>query len=373
MGEDLFAGGEYLFGKLRGGMALMVVVITTLVACCTGIVATGVIMAGVLGLPPMLRRQYDKGLALGSVAAGGTLGILIPPSTDLIIYAALSGVSVGKLYLGAFAPGLILSGLYLTYIAIITLTRPRMAPKYGEVEEIELPGWPRRPNPLATARHPRLRAFRATIPVLLLIAAVLGTIVFGVATPTEGAACGAAGAMVIAAAYRRLNLKNLWDACLHTLGTMGMFITVVIGAMAFSAIFAGLGGREFVFSLFMGLDVPPMVILLIVVGMVFIAGMFLSDFPILLIFLPIVLPIQAAIGWHEIWFALVFCVTMQTAWLTPPFGYAIFFLIGLKLPGVTTVDIVKGCVPFVCLQLVGVALCIIFPKIILFLPGLIVR
>lgn len=373
IGEDLFGSGEFLFGKFRGGMAIMVIIVTTVIAACTGIVATGVVMAGVLAIPPMLRRGYDKGLALGSVAAGGTLGILIPPSTDLVLYAALAGLSVGKLFLGAFAPGFLLSGLFIIYIAIITAIRPKIAPKYGEVEEVELPGWPRVASPLATSAHPRLRALRGIIPVSVLVITVLGSIIFGIATPTEAAAAGAAGAMVIAAAYKKLNFRNLQDTCRRTLGTMGMFAFVMIGAMTFTAVFAGLGGRRMVVDLLMGLDVAPIGLLLIILAMVVVAGMFLDDVAMLFLFLPIVLPIQAAMGWNEIWFALVFFVTMQTAWLTPPFGYALFFLRGLNLPGITFLDIAKGCIPFIFLQLIGVGFLIAFPQIILFLPNLLIK
>lgn len=373
LGEDLFGGGEYLLGGLRGGMAVMVILVTTIVAATTGIVATGVIMAGVLALPPMLRRGYHKGLALGSIAAGGTLGILIPPSVMLIIYAGLSGLSVGKLFLAAFMPGLLLSSLYISYIVVITFMRPGMAPRYGEVAEIELPGWPRTSSPIATSAHPLLQSFRGVVPVLVLLGAVLGTIIFGIATATEAAACGALGALIIAAAYRRLNFKTLLDACRGTFSTMGMFAFVMIGAMTFTAVFAGLGGRQIMFNFLMGLDVPPLVVLLAIIGMVFVAGMFLDDVAILFLFLPIVIPIQAAIGWDAIWFALVFCVVMQTAWLTPPFGYALFFLKGLNMPGISFGDIAKGCVPFVVLQLVGVGLIIAFPQIILFLPNLVFK
>ena len=371
IGEDLFAGAEYLLGKLRGGMAIMVIIVTTLVAACTGIVATGVVMAGVLAIPPMLRRQYNKGLALGSVAAGGTLGILIPPSTDLVLYAALSGISVGKLFLAAFAPGFVLSGLFMIYIVILTNLRPKMAPRFGEVEEVELPGWPRAASSLAGSAHPKLRAARGIIPVVVLIGAVLGTIIAGLATPTEAAACGSFGAILITASYKRLSFSALRDTCHHTFATMGMFALVMIGAMTFTAVFSGLGGRKIMYDLLTGLDLAPTGVLLVILGMVIISGMFLDDVAMLFLFLPIVLPIQEAMGWDAVWFALVFFVTMQTAWLTPPFGYALFFLRGLNLPGVTFMDISKGCIPFIFLQLIGVGLCIVFPKIILFFPSLV--
>jgi len=369
--DDLFAGGELFMGRIRGGMAVMVVIITTILAACTGIVATGVIMAGVLALPPMLRRGYNKGLALGSIAAGGTLGILIPPSIMLIFYASQTGLSVGKLFLAAFPAGFLLSALFIIYIIIITAIRPRMAPKLGEVPERTEYGVSE--STLATSAHPRLRAFRAFLPVAFLIAAVLGAIMVGFASPTEAAACGGAGAIVIAATYRKLNFQNLRDASLRTCGMMGMFGAIFIGAMCFTAIFAGLGGRQIVFDLIMGLDLPPLGILLTLLGIVVMLGMFIDWVAILLIILPTMIPISVTIGWDQLWFGMLICVALQTAWLTPPLGYSLFFLRGLNMPGVTMADIAWGAVPFILLQVIGVGLLIAFPQIILFLPGLVFK
>ncbi|MFC2012720.1 TRAP transporter large permease subunit [Chloroflexota bacterium] len=377
LGEDLFGGVEYILGGFRGGMAITVIVVTTLVAACTGIVATGVIMAGVLALPSMLRRGYNKGLALGSVAAGGTLGILIPPSVNLVIYAALSATSVGKLFLGAFPSGFLLSGIYITYTALVANLRPKMAPKRGEVPEIKLEGMPEAvldiDKAIAEAKYPRLRMFRGILPVVFIITLVMGSIIGGIATPTEAAAFGAASALAVTAMYRRLSLNTLKQAMMSSVQTVGTIAGVLVGAMCFSAIFMGLGGKDIVFDLLMGTNFPPSVLIWVIVVVIVFMGCFLDALAIMLILLPVVLPIQSAMGWHPIWFALIFNVTMQTAWLTPPLGFALVFLRGLQMPGVTFGDIVRGCAPFIGLQLIGVAILIQFPIIITYFPDLLIK
>jgi len=374
--EDLFGGVEVMFGGFRGGMAIVTIAICTVLAATTGIVATGVIMAGVLALPSMLRRGYNKGLALGSIAAAGTLGILIPPSIMLVFYASQTGISIGKLFMAAFGPGLTLSALFIGYVIVITIIKPKWAPKRGEGPDIEIPGLPKPPDSITAiqqSRHPRIRAFRGLLPVAVLLVAVLGSIIMGLASPTEASACGAAGAILIAAAYRKLTFTAIKEASLHTVSTMGMFGAIVIGAMSFTAIFSGLGGRQIVYALLMGLDMSPMGVLLVMLGIVIILGMFIDWVAILLILLPTMVPIQVAMGWNELWFGMILCVTLQTAWLTPPFGYSLFFLRGLNMPGVTMMDITKGCIPFIFLQVIGVGICIAFPQLVLWLPNLLIR
>ncbi|MBA7562167.1 C4-dicarboxylate TRAP transporter large permease protein DctM [subsurface metagenome] len=371
-GEDLFGGSEIFFGKFRGGMAVMVVIVTTIMAATTGVVATGVIMAGVLALPTMLRRGYNKGLALGTVAAGGTLGILIPPSILLVFYASLTAQSVGKLFLGALGPGLMLSALFITYIVFVTMIRPKMAPKLGEVPE-RTEYKPTTIRTITQSSHPRLRALLAFIPVAFLLMAVLGSIIFGIATPTEAAAAGAFGAILIAAAYRTLTYKSLVDATLNTIGTMGMFGGIVIGAMCFTAVVAALGGRQIISSYILALDIAPVFVLLTMLAIIFLLGMFIDPIAILLIVIPTMVPIANAFAWDSLWFGMLICVTLQTAWLSPPFGYALFFLKGLNLPGIKYSDIALGCIPFIILQLVGVGICIAFPQVILWLPNLLIK
>ncbi|MBA7581935.1 Sialic acid TRAP transporter permease protein SiaT [subsurface metagenome] len=195
----------------------------------------------------------------------------------------------------------------------------------------------------------------------------------GIATPTEAAACGTFGSIIIAACYRRLSFRSLFDACTNTLGTMGMFGGVIIGAMCFTAIFAGLGGRQIVYGIFTSLNVQPVVLLLITLGMIVILGMFIDWIAILLIIVPTMMPIATTMGWDQLWFGMLICITLQTAWLSPPFGYSLFFLKGLNLPGITFAHIAWGCVPFIGLQLIGVGLCVAFPQIVLWLPNLLIK
>ncbi|MBA7617154.1 hypothetical protein ES703_24465 [subsurface metagenome] len=251
-----------------------------------------------------------------------------------------------------------------------------MAPLRGEVPPVEIPGMAPvmdMDKVIAESKHLRLRMIRGVLPVIFLIGAVLGTIILGIATPTEAAACGALGAMIVAACYRRLNLKTLFDTMLRSMKTMGMVGGILVGALCFSSILLGLGGKKIVFDFMMGLDVPDMVLLWIMVGIVVLLGCFLDELAILLILLPVFIPIQQAMGWHDIWFALIFCVAMQTGWLTPPFGFALVFLRGIQIPGITFPVIVKGCVPFIGLQLIGVQILISFPIIITYLPDLLIK
>ncbi|MFC2012999.1 TRAP transporter large permease subunit [Chloroflexota bacterium] len=372
--EDLFGGVEVMFGGFRGGMAIVTIAICTILAATTGIVATGVIMAGVLALPSMMRRGYNRGLALGSIAAAGTLGILIPPSIMLVFYASQTGLSIGQLFLGAFGPGLLLSTLFIGYVILMTTIKPHWAPKHGEVPEIDIPGLPKPPDAILAikqSRHPRIRAFRGLFPVAVLLIAVLGSIILGLASPTEASAAGAAGAILIAAAYRKLTFKAIKEASLNTVSMMGMFGAITIGAMTFTAIFSGLGGRQMVYGMLMGLDMSPLGVLLVMLVIVIILGMFIDWVAILLILLPTLIPIQVAMGWDPLWFGMLICVTLQTAWLTPPFGYSLFFLRGLNMPGVTMADITKGCIPFILLQATGVGICIAFPPLVTWLPSLV--
>lgn len=362
--EDLYEGAEVVFGRLRGGLAVGTIVLSTGLAMCTGVVAASVGTAGVLALPAMLKRGYHKGLTLGTIAAGGTLGILIPPSIMIVMLASLAQISVGRLFLGAFLPGFLLAALYIAYILIIAAIRPQMAPRRVETAE----------ERAKAGRHRLLRGIRGILPMGVIIFAVLGTIIFGIATPTEASGTGALVAILVAATYRRANWKNIRGAALHTVELMGMMGAVIIGAKAFSTVFVALGGAKMLSDLLVGIDASPMTVLVLIMLVIFILGMFIDWLAILLITLPVFLPIANTMGWDPIWFAMLLVVCLQTGWLTPPFGYALFFLVGIArrlAPEVTYSDIVLGCAPFVPLQLLGLGLVIAFPQIILFLPSLV--
>lgn len=366
LAEDLFAGTEMISRKLKGGLVVATILFGAIFAMCTGVVAASVITAGVLCLPSMMNRNYPTGVSLGAVGAGGTLGILIPPSVMLIFYASETGLSTGRLFAAAYLPGILLAALFVIYV-VVRFTFFEREPaslndssasisEISSDKEVGSEGW---------------RALRAALPLFVLIFSVVGTIIFGIATPTEASAAGAFGALVIAAAYRRLTWPMLKASALETIETVGMIGFLIVGVLAFTSAFLGIGAKSVVGDLILGISGEPMIILLTMLAILFVLGMLLDWIPILYITLPVFIPIVDQMGWDPLWFALLVVVCLQTSWLTPPFGFALFFLRGIAPPGVTYFDIVKGCFPFMLCQLVGLGLLIIFPQIILFLPDLV--
>ena len=359
LAEDLYGGMETLFRRLKGGLASGTVVISASIAACTGIIPTGIFSAGVLALPSMLKRNYDAPLSLGTIAAGGCLGIIIPPSVMLVFYASQTNLSVGRLFLAAFSPGFLLAALYIVYITIICTLRPQLAPT------VRVEG--------RTSATQYLRAIRGFVPIIFLIGTVLGVIILGIATPTEAAGTGALGAIVIAAAYRRLSWEVIKTAAFRTLSIMGMVGAIMLGAICFSTVFLGLGGKEVVENIFVTLHLSPMQQLGSMMFIMFILGMFIDWWGILYLVIPIFTPIAAQMGWDPVWFALLMCLNLQMAFLTPPFGYALFYVKGIAPREITTGDVYRGCFPFVGLQALGLVLCIVFPQIVLWLPNLVFK
>jgi tripartite ATP-independent transporter DctM subunit len=356
--DDLFRVGDLYLRRLRGGLAMATVGGCAVFGMCTGVVAASIVTAGVISLPSMLDRGYDKRLVLGTVGAGGTLGILIPPSVLLIVYASLTSVSAGRLFAGAFTPGFLLAGLYALYIGLRAFINPAIAP---------LPPDLREKVPLKTY----LLQISGVVPVVFIVLAVLGVIIFGIATPTEAAATGAFGAIIIVIAKRRFSLDLIKKASLRTLETIGMVSIIIITSNFFATVFLGFGAEDILLGFIKTLGIGQWGAISLIILIVFVAGMIIDPFAILYMFLSIFLAVADKFGWDPIWFGLIICVCMQTAWLTPPFGYALFFLKGLNVPGINYEDIMAGCIPFIFCQLVGVALCIIFPQIILWLPNLV--
>lgn len=360
LAEDLYASMEVIFSRIRGGLAIGTVVFSTILAACTGIVASSVVIAGLLALPPMFKRNYDKGIAMGAVAAGGTLGILIPPSIMLIFYAGESGLSAGKLFLGAFGPGFLLAGLYIIYIAVRCFINPDLAPQAERSnKKLTWVEW--------------LRVFRGFLPVTALIFTVLGAIIFGVATPTEAAGTGAIGAILIAAFYRKLTFELVWTSSVRTIQAVGMIMLLIMGAVSFASVFMGLGGDDMVLDIVDALQLGPSGVIAMALLVIIIFGLFIDWAGILYITLPIFLPLVEMMEINPLWFALLLCTTLQTAWLTPPFGFSIFYVKAIVPPEITYKEIVRGCIPYFLLQLVGIALCYAFPQIILWLPNLIFK
>ena len=343
-----------VFGRLRGGLALTVVLIGILLAASTGIVGASVVLLATLSIPIMMRENYSKALSSGVVAASGTLGILIPPSIMLVIMADQLSLSVGDLFMGAMFPGLLLGGLYVLYVVGIAQVKPELAP-------------PPRQTAKLTVRE-IWAAILATVPTIFLILAVLGTIFFGIATPTEAAGVGAFGATLLAAANKRLDFETIRTVGIETTLTTAFIFGIFIGATAFALVMRSLGGDEFIAHLLKGLPFGPNGIVIFILFVAFVAGFFLDWLEISLIMLPLVAPVVKDLGFDLIWFVVIFAVGLQTSFLTPPVGFSLFYLKGVVPKEITTIDIYKGIIPFVLLQLLALALAFEFPGLVLWLP-----
>ncbi|WP_421706757.1 TRAP transporter large permease [Algihabitans sp.] len=352
--DALYRAMELWFVRLPGGLAVGTVVICTIMAAMTGIVGAAVAAMGILALPSMLKRGYDQRLALGTICAGGTLGILIPPSVITIVYAVTAQISVGQMFIGGVVPGLLLAGLYIAYIVIRTLLQPGLAPTGATAEGVD---WPR-----------RLRALEALIIPSLIIFGVLGSIYLGIATPTEAAAVGVAGAVISAATQRRLDARMLGRAAFDTLKVSAMILWITIGAKAFVAIFTGTGGADFMLAQIEALEADRYVILLVMMLILVFLGMFLDEIGIILLCVPVFLPIIEFLEFDPLWFGIIFLISAQMAYITPPFGYTLFYLKGVVPPSIGMETIYRAIVPFFFLQVTGLLICVVWPELVLWLP-----
>ncbi len=352
MAEDLLDTIGQLFGTVRGGLAYAVILVGALLAATTGVVAASVIAMGLISLPIMLRYGYDPRLASGVIAASGTLAQIIPPSLVLIVLADVLGRSVGDMYKGAILPGLILGGLYLGWVFLNTLFRPHSAPALPP-EARTLRGW-------ALAG----RVAVALVPPLVLIFLVLGSIFIGWATPTEGGALGAVGALLLAFVKRKLNRKMLGEALRATAKITSFVIFILIGASVFSLVFRGVDGDLWVEHLLLDLPGGQLGFLIVVNILVFLLAFFLDFFEISFIILPLLAPVAEKLGIDLVWFGILLGVNMQTSFMHPPFGFALFYLRSVAPPQVRTSDIYWGAVPFVVIQMIVVALIIAFPALV---------
>ncbi|MGY6635181.1 MAG: TRAP transporter large permease [Alkalilacustris sp.] len=353
--EKLMANFIQLFGRYRGGLALGVVVIGILLAASTGIVGASVVLLAMLSMPIMLKQGYNKGFASGVVASAGTLGILIPPSIMLIIMADQMSVSVGNLFMGALIPGLMLGAFYIVFIIAAAMIFKKLAPAPTDLPPVSL--------------RLILSTLWAVVPPVLLILAVLGSIFMGFATPTEASGVGAFGATLLAALNGRLSWAVLKEVGMKTTLTTAFIFGIFLGATMFAVVMRQLGGDEFISAQLQGLPFGPGGIVLTILFIAFLAGFFLDWLEISLIMLPLVTPVVAALGFDPIWFIVLFAVTLQTSFLTPPVGFSLFYLKGVAPKEVTILDIYKGVVPFVALQLLAVILVFSFPQLVLWLPG----
>jgi tripartite ATP-independent transporter DctM subunit len=352
---ELMTNFARLFGRVRGGLAVSVALIGMLLAATTGIIGASVVLLALLGLPVMLDQGYSKELAAGTVCAVGTLGILIPPSIMLVLMADRLAIPVGDLFLGAFLPGLLLGALYILYILVYAALRPSVAPAPEDAPPVDL----------AVLRG----VARAVLPAAGLILAVLGSIFFGIATPTEAAGVGAFGALVLAAARGALPLHVLREVLASTTRTTGYLFGIFVGATAYSLVLRGLGGDHLIESALLGLPFGPNGIVITILLVTFLLGFFLDWIEITLIVLPLVAPTVHALGFDLVWFTVLFAVCLQTSFLTPPVGFALFYLKGVAPEGIRVGTIYRGVLPFILLQLVGLVLLFCWPPIATWLPS----
>jgi tripartite ATP-independent transporter DctM subunit len=360
--EDLFDTMRYLFGPIPGGIAVAVVVVSTLFGACTGIIGASVVTMGLLSMPVMLKYNYNKQLASGAVCAGGTLGILIPPSIMLVVMADQAATSVGKLFAGAIIPGLILSGLYIIYILIRCGFKPKDGPALSRQER------------QAVSKLQLIKmVMKSMVPPMILILGVLGSIFAGIATPTEAAGVGAMLAFIMTLAYGKFTLAGLKTAVINTAKTSSMVIIILVGAACFAGVFLGSGGGKVVQNLILGIGFGKWGTFVVMMIILFILGMFIDWIGIIMITFPVFLPIAQQLGFDKVWFVVTMAVMLQDSFLTPPFGYALFYLKGVAPPEVTTSDIYWGAFPFWRLMEVGLIVVVIWPSTITWLANILVK
>ncbi|MBP7065773.1 TRAP transporter large permease subunit [Ferrovibrio sp.] len=356
--EALYRAMELWFGRLRGGLAVGTVVICVIMAAMTGVVGAAVTAMGILALPEMLRRGYDPKLALGTICASGTLGILIPPSVLTIVYAVTAQISIGKMLIAGVVPGIILASLYILYILIASWLKPELAPAPKDIEHVPL--------------IEKLRALKSLVLPAMLIVMILGSIFFGIATPTESAAVGVAGALLSAALARRVNIGMLREAGIDALKATAMIMWITIGAKAYVAIFTGLGGADTLLNFIRDLQVDRWVVLACMMLILIFLGTVLDEIGIILLTVPVFLPIVRLLGFDELWFGVLYAITIQMGYISPPFGYTLFYIKGTLPPHIGMNQVYRGIIPFFLLQGVGLLICALIPDVITYLPSLMV-
>jgi len=357
--EDAYEMMYKWIGSIRGGLAMGTVGICTIFAACTGVSAAATVAMGVIALPAMLRRNYDKSIAIGCISAGGALGILIPPSVLMIVYGVFASESIGRLFAGGVLPGLLLASLFIIYIAVRSYFQPHLGPP---IPPEERPTW-----------KERFISLRGMVLPMVLIFAVLGTIFKGICTPTEAAAIGSLGSLLCAAVQRKLSWKVIKESCYATQRLSSMVGWIILGGLCFSSLYTAVGALEFIKETVSALPVSPY---LIIAGMQFsllILGMVLDPGGIIMITTPIYVPLIKALGFDPVWFGVLFIVNMEMGYLTPPFGFNLFYMKSIAPSNVTMLDIYRSIIPFVLLQALCLVILMIFPQIVLWLPDLLFR
>ncbi len=355
--KDMFDVIYKLLGGLKGGLASATIIASTILAAMVGVIGAAVVTMGIIALPAMLQRNYDPKIAMGAIMAGGTLGILIPPSILAIIYAVVAEQSVGELFIGAVFPGLLLSGMYILYVTARSYMNPELGPPIPLEERIDM--------------HEKLRLTRKMAAPIILILVVFSVLFSGAATPVEAAGIGTFGSFIVAALHGQLDWVTIREACITTLKASAMVIWIMFGATIFVGLYVLEGGQAFVTSALAATGLGPWGILILMMIILIILGMFLDWVGILLLCVPIFVPIIKDLGFDPLWFGVLYLVNMQMSFLSPPFGYALFYLRGVAPPEIPMSDIFKSAIPFLIIQAIGLALCMIFPGIITWLPGLV--
>jgi len=353
--DDLYEMMYHWMSGLRGGLAMGTVLICALFAAMSGVSAAGTVTMGLVALPSMLKRGYKKDIAVGAISAGGSLGILIPPSIIMIVFASLTGESVGKLFMGGVIPGLIISALFVSYIGIRCFFRPQLGPTLPKEERLPL--------------RSKLVLFRAVLFPVGLVLLVLGSIYAGITTPTEASAIGAFGALLCVIVKKRFSWTMFRDACLGALRLSVMAGWIMLGAKLFSHIYAATGAGDFLVGLITGMNIGPWVVLILMQVILFLLGMFIDPIGIMMITIPVFLPLVEQFGFSPLWFGIIYTINMELAYITPPFGFNLFYMKGVVPKEISMGDIYRSVLPFVGLEAIGLVLVMAFPVLALLIPS----
>jgi len=356
--ERLYRVFHILMGPVKGGLLIATLILAALIAACTGISGASVISIGLIALPSMLKAGYNKKVATGTICSGGGLAVIIPPSLMLILYGPGSGLSISTLFTAAMIPGLLIAAFYILYVVILCYIKPLTGPPLPLEERKKF-----------STKTKLLMVLTSLAPILGLIFAVLGSILFGFASPTEAAAVGAVCSLILCAFYGQLTWKTIKAICWSTMKISALIMIIVVGAGVFTTVFMAFKGGDLVANWIIGLSLGKLGVTILLLGIVFILGMFMDWVAILMVFLPIVVRLTSALNIDPLWFAILFCITLQISYVTPPFSYSVFYLKGITPPEVTLMDIYKGVVPFIPIQIAVLVLLYKYPQIVLWLPN----
>lgn len=355
--DDLFDSMYIVLGRLRGGLAITTVVICTMLAAATGVIGAAIGLMSMLALPAMLKHEYDRKLASGTIMAAGCLGQLIPPSIVLIVYGSQAQVPIGKLFAGGIGAGLTLSVLFIIYILVMTYLNPKIAPAIPKVESDKY-----------SAKEKIFMSVKSIVPTMGLIILVLGSIMKGIATPTEGAAVGTIGALLLVIANKKFSWKMIIDTCYTTTQTISMIFWIILTALMFTSVFLGLGGGEVITSFVTNLIFNRWIIVAIIFFIIFVMGMFMDGYGIMMIGIPIFTPIVYSLGFDPLWFGVMFAVMMLVSYMAPPFAYAAFFVKGTSKIDIPMEELYSATLPYLAIYVLGIIILCMFPKLILWIP-----